>query len=494
MSSQLLLAVAGAGLLCAQYVASRELGSTFFVTELSVLAAAVVTLAGPSLGYAIGNRVRRAVPSSGEDAGTASKVRLSAAIGMSAWAAAAVLIHLLLPVGIRVLVGLLGASHVGLCGALVACFVALLCGYYAVLLPLRAEPTSLPKLYSAELLGSVIALLLIGCAPSWRVFLIGYFSIPFVIIWLCYGWRLGLITGLLAASCWGGYGVLDVAAARRYFVGFHGHHAPQIVQTLYSPYQRIDVVDDAGARSLYLDGVPFYRAGDLDSFNVFLAGVPGSLIRDSGSARRTALVVGSGSFSSAAKLHQQGYQVTVIELDAAVADVGFRRFAQVHQLQVGQVEVIQEDVRRALSRMQTRYDLIVLDVPAPYRVQTALLHTPAFYRQVASHLTEGGVVALSLCDELAGPLGSRIAAAAGRVFAEVMVVESNTVGMAVLYAGQKLPFDEQAAASALRLHDAQGGRVLSDRSVRIEMLGAAPISEKDLLGVLLLARQVHLGH
>ena len=42
------------------------------------------------------------------------------------------------------------------------------------------------------------------------------------------------------------------------------------------------IIDDArGRRSLYLDGVPFYRSGDFDAFNVYLAEVPGELaVRD----------------------------------------------------------------------------------------------------------------------------------------------------------------------------------------------------------------------
>ena len=136
--------------------------------------------------------------------------------------------------------------------------------------------------------------------------------------------------------------------------------------------------------------------------------------------------------------------------------------------------------------------LIVLDVPAPYHVQTALLHTLSFYELVAAHLAAGGVVALSLCDELTGPVGSSIAAAAARAFDELQVVESESMGLAVLYASARgpLPFTVDATAAALGEQDPLGGHVYGDQAARLEVRGAAPLSENNLAGVLTLARQV----
>jgi hypothetical protein len=103
------------------------------------------------------------------------------------------------------------------------------------------------------------------------------------------------------------------------------------------------------------------------------------------------------------------------------------------------------------------------------------------------------VASLSLCDGVDGPLGRRIAAAAAQAFGEVMVVESQSVGIAILYGAARLPFSVAEVADALRARDPAGGRVLADQTVRQEALGASPITEKDLLGVLLLSRHAHGG-
>jgi len=462
-----LLAAAGSGLLASQYIASREIGSTFFVTELSIVAATVITLIGPSLSYAIGDRLR----------GSKHWFRL--------WALLALVFHLALPWGVRALVAACGPAHSIVAGFLIALGVALLCGYYAVLLPLHASATSLPRLYAAELVGALLTLLLLTAAPSYHIIILGFLLLPVLVAGIGFGRWIALCVWIIAGSVWIASSHLDRWASTSYFQRYHSMTAPKVLESVYSPYQRIDVVEDSGDTALFLDGVPFYRSGDLDAFNVFLAELPGALLPGRGNA----LVVGSGSFSSAARLHRLGYRVQVIELDRLVAEVGFRRFQSVHKLTAGQVSVRIDDARRVLATTDERFDLIVLDVPAPYRIQTALLHAPAFYRQVAAHLAPHGVAAISLCDGLTEPLGKQIAASAVQIFGEVMVVESNSVGLAVLYGATSLPFSQEEVVKALSARDPQGGQVVPDRLVRSAALDAAPLSERDLLGVLLLSRQ-----
>lgn len=474
-----MLTAAGAVLMLIQYVAARELSSTLFSTELVVIGASVVTLLGPSVGYALSGRLRSA--------------RLLHALG-----AVALLLQLALPVSARALVGALcgPAGSSAWAVALLAAELVLLCGFYATLLPLRAAAVALPRLYACELAGALLALLLIRCCPSWRLVLWVYYGLAALAAHFLLRRRgLTLVVAALALAAGAGYPRLDARAARLFYSRCRGHKSPQLVEVAYSPYQRIDVVQDAPpdaakppSRSLYLDGVAHFQSGELTLFSRLLAQLPGGLLP----SRGPALVVGSGSFSTAGHLHRLGYEVTVVELDEQVAQLGFRDFADVHRLQAGQVRLVIDDARRFLSRHRDLYQLIVLDVPAPYHVQTALLHTTAFYQQVAAHLAAGGVVALSLCDELAGPVGSSIAAAAASAFDELQVVESESMGLAVLYASARgpLPFAVDATAAALGEQDPLGGQVYGDQATRLSVRGSEPLSENNLAGVLTLARQV----
>src|SRR5688572_22988600 len=152
MRDRLLLAAAGAALLLTQYVATREIGSTFFSTELTALMGVLVTMIGPSVGYALATRLSPAF--------------------LAAWGFLSVAAHVALPVGLRALVGALSARGFDAWALAVTVLGGsfLLTGFYAVFLPrIAREPASLGKLYAAELGGALVALALIAASPSWRV-------------------------------------------------------------------------------------------------------------------------------------------------------------------------------------------------------------------------------------------------------------------------------------------------------------------------------------
>jgi spermidine synthase len=298
---------------------------------------------------------------------------------------------------------------------------------------------------------------------------------------------LAATTAAVAAAL--AYPRLDDAAARLYYAGYHGRREPRIVATEYSPYQRIDVVEDArGRRSLYLDGVWFFRSDSFDGHNRFLAELPGALHARNQKGRKQALVVGSGSFSSAAYLHGLGYEVSVVELDEAVARIGFVQFGETHGLVPGIVKVRIGDGRRFLAETTEAFDVIAIDAPAPYQLRTALLYTAGFYRLAASRLRPGGVVSLSLCGSADGRIGKAIAAAAAQAFPSIIAVESATSGLAHLYGGAPLPFSASDVAAALADRDPGGGRVYADAELRARVEGVEPLTEARLAPVLVIAR------
>lgn len=486
-----LLVAAGAALILTQYVAAREIGSTFFSSELVALAATVITLLGPSLAYAVADWIGDRL--------------------LLAWGIVSVTSHLALPLGLRPLVGWLTARGwaAWALGGTLALGAVLLCGFYAVFLPRLVrqgtgsppldrtparwfpEPGSLGALYAAELVGAGVALGGLAVAPSWRATLALYWATDVLVLHLALRRRaVTVIAAMLAAGLIAFQPALDRAGAAAYYAGSHGHRQPQLVATAYSPYQRIDVVDDPEGRWLYLDGVPFFGPGALQGFNVMLAELSGWLQPHRGQA----LVIGSGSFSSAGHLKRLGYQVTVVEIDEAMARLGFAHFQPAHGLDASDVHVVVEDGRRFLVRAApATYDMIVLDVPAPYHLRTALLHTPELYRLALTRLTPQGILAVSLSDALDGPVGRAIAASAASVLPQVMVAESAALGQAHLYGGRALPFDVEDVKRALWARDPGGGSVFSDAEVRRQLVGARPLSIDRLGIVLLMARSALPG-
>lgn len=464
----ILLFLAGVGLLFSQYIAARELGSTFFPTELSILAATIITVLGPSVGYAL------------------SWQRAICARHVQAFTFVAMLCQLLLPFSIRTLVALCGRSNPAVAFLLITSQIFILCGYYSFLLPHISALSKIPLFYAIELSGSVTALLVLLLIPSHKTVLVGCFLLPTLFGFLLlknHLWVVLSVLGILFFCC---IEPLDRAIAEQYFARYRGVAAPHIVASTYSPYQRIDVVHSAGEKTLFLDGVPFYRKGDLDQFTHLLAKLPGLLAKPQGG---NALVIGSGSFSSAAHLHRLGYHVLVIELDQVVAELGFHHFAKIHGLSHGDVTIQIADARSVLPTLTQRFDRIVLDVPAPYRIHTALLHSPSFYAQIAELLSPNGIVSLSLCSRLQNPLGRQIAASAARVFPQVFVIETESIGMGILFASKGFPFTVSELSATLHSIDPSTAFVLPDRSVRRETFEVPPLSEQNFLGVFWLARQ-----
>ncbi len=460
MNDAALLASAGAALVFTQYVAAREIGSTFFSTEIVLLMTTVIMLGGPSVGYAVAHRVTDRA--------------------LVAWGLFVIATQLALPTSLRAVVAH-GAAHGLLAFVLATALIVVgfvVASFYAIFLPRRAlVPMSLPRLYAIELAGGVVAVLLIALSPSHRWVVAAHAL--FAILVLAIAVRRVAVTAALATvgalAAWM-YPRLDDRAATSYYARYQGLPSPVMLQTEYSPYQRIDIVDDAlGSRSLFLDGVYFFRSRAFEGFNHYLAEVPGALR----TSRGDALVVGSGSFLSAALLHRLGYSVTVIELDEAVARLGFFHFADVHGLVPGAVNVQIADARRYLARTSQSFDVIVLDVPAPYHVQTALLHSEPFYRSVSAHLRPFGVAAISLCGEAEAPIARSIIAGAARAFSALITVEPPATPGAFLYAGNPLPFDAARLSAA--------GRVREDAEVRA--LAGTPIDATNLAATLVMARE-----
>jgi len=127
--------------------------------------AVLVTMVGPSVGYALAHRL--------------------SASSLVAWGVVSVSAHLAMPVGLRALVGALADR--GFEGWALAVTVLggslLLTGFYAVFLPrLAREPASLARLYAAELGGALAALAFILLSPSWRITLAAYFAVAVLVV------------------------------------------------------------------------------------------------------------------------------------------------------------------------------------------------------------------------------------------------------------------------------------------------------------------------
>ncbi len=475
MSLRWPLFLAGFNLMLLQLLYVRELSSALWSCELAILFVLLAYFAGLSLGYLVGERL------------TSSQVALG-------WLAA-VWLHLPLLFALRGLVGWLRANEAtwAILPLVFLVTMLLLTGFYSILLPraLVGRPESLPQCYSLELLGALAALGATVLIPGF----VEAAPLVYELSLLMIGLGLGLGRPMLVGGALVAVVVLALLKPldRVSTLYLYGQSFPelrpwqdsQVLATRRSPYQKIEVLEGPEqSRMLFLNGLMYYNEADLRWYNTYASLLPARL-----RAGGRALVVGSGSLDAVARLSQSVASITTVEIDAEVAAIGREYFQPWQQLKVPWTLVI-DDAKHFLATTSEQFDLIVMDVPAPFYVQTGLLCTREFYQLCRQRLSPGGILSVCLAEDFvpdtpnqaAGPILKTLQEA----FRSVVVVNGPESGLSFAYASEQ-PLSESALREAARYLQARAEVVPQD-VVTHSLQGHAPVTLDDLRLVWVLNR------
>ncbi|MBI5667040.1 MAG: hypothetical protein HZC41_03460 [Chloroflexi bacterium] len=453
----------GANLMLVQWVLAREMTALLLGTELVILLVSVAYFAGLSLGYFLAGRLPRSwlLP-----------------IG-----AVTLALHLALPVWFRLLVA--GLDAVGEYAAayilLPLLTVLVVPAFYSVFLPLFADAGEgkLPTLYAVELAGSACGVL--------ALFLLGGVSLPAILL----AYAIGLVAILLALRLRPLYAALLAGAAAlwlavlpaanawsnaRWYEQLQGLPAgTQTLYTAYSPYQKVDVLQDPdGSRYLYLDGLNHYGTYSGQRLNVVMGLIPGMLARPN-----NALVAGAGSMQMEAMIADFAGHVTTVEIDPLVVEASRRYFADANRMDtLTNRSIVIDDAKHFFANTDDRYDLVAMDIPAAYSIQTATLYAEPFVSAVKARLNFGGVLVANLTSDFEpGDLVSRrIVATLLPYFDDVMVVTAESAGWSFAYASDDLPFTRQDVENALRQTGETSFVIFETPAVRAIAGEAAPVT------------------
>ncbi|MBF0170215.1 MAG: hypothetical protein HQK87_03850 [Nitrospinae bacterium] len=437
---RLTLFLAGFALILLQFFMIREISALLKGTEIVILMVTVAYFTGSSVGYGLAPHLSRR--------------------GVRIGAAATLLIHLTLPFSLRWIGGWAADYSFGATYA-IALFVAafLLSSFFSLLLPRFIDQAAggegddpLLSLYSAELAGAVA-----GAGAIWLVAPHGPFAIT-----LLYEIVMAAVTALVM-----GNGPLSVAAALAgvagyalffsplwdgslayYYARLYPLRDPVPLYSAYSPYQKVDIVESArGRRYIFLDGLQNYGDVDLSAFNAYLTGVPTTL-----NPQGKVLIIGSGSMESVAAASPVSASVTTVEIDAAVLAGARRWMADVNKLEraTNWTPVI-DDAKRYVGATDERYDIVILDIPAPLSIQVGLLYSEDFFRLVRSRLAPGGILSVTLAGtfEPDEPTARTVAAGLIRVFPQVVAYTPTWTGRSFALAGEKDAFTPEEAKEAV---------------------------------------------
>lgn len=440
LQKTLLLLLCGINLILLQFVMLREF--SMILTGIEIVL--VLLSAAYFLGFSIGYSVSDLLP-------------LGAVKGALF---ALFLLHLTLPFSPRWLAGYLVSQGARQYLLLTFLFVGafLMSTAYSIFLPRWVEEQgsseAVGRFYSFEVLGSMLGVVLLGAAMSrgnLLLLMMLYLSTLLLIIHLLHrSYVLLSVMGILI----GFYGVcfarLDQGSLE-YFLKSSKHFTT--VHSLYrvhSPYQKVDVVEnDKGARFLYLNGLLDFNSTFLEDFNYFLSELPARL-----QGKSKVLIVGSGSMSSVSHVAPYAVSIETVEIDQAVAIAGRDFFSNYNHLSnVPNWSLVIDDAKHYLgSHPEKKYDLVIMDVPAPTTIQEALLHSREFYALVGKHLTEQGIVSVSLSGDFEpGNLTpTTVAAGLMSAFPQSWVVTSSSARRSFAMAGWRIRFGREGIEALLK--------------------------------------------
>jgi spermidine synthase len=182
---------------------------------------------------------------------------------------------------------------------------------------------------------------------------------------------------------------LDAASLARSWSGF------RLLAARNSAYGNLAVLDNGGSRSLYENGLVLFTAPDPEaaeeSVHYALLAHP---------APRRVLLIGGGMNGCLAQAlqHRSIEDLDYVELDPAVLDLARLYFPEAWAAARADPRVHTHiaDGRWFLKTGDSRYDVIIVNLPDPQTAQLNRYYTLEFFEQAARRLTDSGVLAIQL--------------------------------------------------------------------------------------------------
>ncbi|MBI5814685.1 MAG: hypothetical protein HZB29_03650 [Nitrospinae bacterium] len=465
MADYPVLFIAGTLIALAQYFLLQEVTALTAGTEIVILLVTVAYFSGFSIGYTLSGRISEP-----------AIIKLIALF---------FLLHLTFPFSLRLLAGALHEMLPGL-AALALLFVTAfaMVSVFSILLPAyidRRGPASLPALYATELCGTAFGFAVIfgvGAAQAYAVAAI--YHVAFAALVGAVFWNM---KAALAALALAGVSVFMSSSMDRWSLSYFYERAfgvkdAQTLYSVYSPYQKVDIIEaKSGSRRLYLNGLLFYGSGSLRQFNLYLTRLPVEL-----AAPANTLIIGSGSMESVAYASQKSASVTTVEIDEAVIKGSLAYFTDVNM--GGKIpgwRYVVDDGKHFLGSGVEKYDLISVDVPAPFTIQTGLVYSEDFMRLARGRLSPKGVFSISLCGRIddGGMIATAVAAAVLNTFDGVIIHTPEKSPYSFALAGHKLPFTKEQAARLIGQYGGGTVKIMDKAEAMAAVGGAKPIRWDD---------------
>lgn len=169
----------------------------------------------------------------------------------------------------------------------------------------------------------------------------------------------------------------------------------EIIYTAQSPYQKIVLTRWKDDIRLFLNGNLQFSSVDEYRYHEPLVHIPMLL---AGEGAKNVLLLGAGDGLAARDLlqHYSGCKITIVDLDKAVTDIcaSHPLITGINQnaLKNPAVTIVNDDAFNFIKNSNTRYDVVLIDLPDPHDPGLSKLYSREFYELVRQSLAVGGVV------------------------------------------------------------------------------------------------------
>lgn len=398
-TTRVILCLAGFNLIVLQFMISREFSSIIAASELSIILIACMYFVGVSFGYAF-NRV----------------IKDSWMIPLAVLMYSA---HFAILTFTKLFAGAMMSAGLGYFALLILLMITslLTSSFYAVFLPRFIENTqsqSLEDCYTSELYGSIagIGFIILVSTFLLNVVLLVYLTIFLALIgFLIQSQKKRILivslcsTVLLFHIAFGDS--LYQSVTEDYYVS-RGFRNAELLYSGHSFYHGVDVIeskvsDSELRKASFLNGVKYFDTtfdmqsqthteSSLSEFTYFLAEVPAKYMHAKLGRKLDILILGGGSLYSISRVARYSQQTDLVEIDPLVIQTA-KSFWQAfnHFDQIQNVKIILDDAKKYVRTINKQYDLVILDISAPYYLGTALIHNTDLFQLIRPILKPDGL-------------------------------------------------------------------------------------------------------
>ena len=394
--------IAGFNLILLQYFIVREFSNIISANELSILLVSAAYFVGFSVGYALSSHLSF----------TYLKVICFVTF----------LVHLVIFAGIKYFASRLIYMGFSLEVFLLLLFVSsfLTSSFYSIFLPKILQMKGshkLPSFYSIELIGAASGvcffLIVISFLPS--VLLPAYFLLFVMLYFILFDKSLWAHPLLLAGIFLTGvYTIHQAEFHEKTTLDYYqsrGFLHPKLLFSANSFYHTVDVLETYAdelqqqkrSKISFLNGQKYFdynypfmgRENDetsLSEFTYFLTNLPAQYKFQKSGKKQRILILGGGSLYSINRVAPYASLTTVVEIDPSVIESSKKWWREFNRFdQAKNYEIIVDDAKRYLKNSAELFDIIIMDISAPYYLGSALLHNKEFFLLVKSKLKPGGI-------------------------------------------------------------------------------------------------------